>query len=301
MKNSTPLAIASAVAGVLFFAPSLASATDFYGCYDPVYSSGTFVGCYFYPDHHGVYGTPYEEFQGMYPATTSRVTNLVGVQFAASFGVNPAITTPHSWYKYTLSDSGGTPTGDAVYVSYEYVGGAVWPERSYKGVTFTDSSAFAIGDVSTTSIAAFCDANVPFDDSTIIKATLTAIPNGLCYVGAFLVIPTSASLDQFTGLASTTKAKFPFSYVSSAADLLTTLQASSTQNAPEIALNFHTLGVGSTSPLGTIVPDVVVFSASTTKSLFPPGLFDTFKGLAAVALVLTLVADIFFSSKKMLK
>jgi len=157
------------------------------------------------------------------------------------------------------------------------------------------------GGLSTTTSATYCDTNLPFDDSTIIKATLTYVPNGLCRVGLFLVIPTSDSLNQFSTLASYTKNRFPFSYIASVTDTWSTLTASSTANAPVYAFPLHDAGIGSTSALGNILPNVTVFSSSTVEQYFPSGMFQLLKTLAGIALVLTLVADIFFTSRNMIK
>jgi len=78
---------------------------------------------------------------------------------------------------------------------------------------------------------------------------------------------------------------------------LDVLIASSTQNAPEYDYNLSNLGIGSTTPLGNILPNVTVLSSSTVTGYFPAGTFDLLKGLAGLAIILTLFADIFFTVK----
>jgi len=118
---------------------------------------------------------------------------------------------------------------------------------------------------------------------------------------SFLFQPTETSLAQFQTLASTTQSKFPFSYIASVNSVWSGLVASSTSNSPSFVYNLHDLGIGSTTPLGNILPNATVFSASTTMQYFPSGTFDTLKALAGIAIILVLVSDIFFSTKRMLK
>lgn len=167
--------------------------------------------------------------------------------------------------------------------------------------TTIPSSLLNFGGVSTTTASTYCDANVPLDNSNIIQATITFLPNGLCKLGFFLVVPAPESVNQFTTLASTTQERFPFSYFTKIATAWDGLVASSTANSPTFSFNLHSLGIGSTTALGNILPDTQVFGASTTLEYFPPGTFDTLKALAGIALLLTLIADIFFSVKRMMK
>lgn len=167
--------------------------------------------------------------------------------------------------------------------------------------TVNIDAAFNSGGLATTSIASFCDVNLPFDNSSIIQATLTYVPNGLCRVASFLVIPTPASLNQLSTLASTTKDRFPFSFVLSVTDTWEGLTASTTANSPEYEYNLHDLGIGSTTPMGNFLPNVTVFASSTVMQYFPAGMFEALRTLAALCLILILITDIFFSTKHMLK
>lgn len=165
----------------------------------------------------------------------------------------------------------------------------------------TITPQFSIDTFSTTTASSFCDENVPYDNTDIVSATLTYVPNGLCRVGAFLAIPNQTSLNQFTTLSATTKEKFPFSYVVTVLTTWGTLTASSTANAPTFTYSLHDLGIGSTTPLGNILPNITIFSSSTVQTYFPSSTFDAFKTLASIALVLILVGDIFFTSRNLLK
>lgn len=234
---------------------------------------------------------------------------IVGLNQTSNTATAPGIGTGTFGATYTVAAS-STTFGSA----YMVINGAspisittvgIWSTLQPGVNLFSSSStlpnSFNIGGVGTTTVNSFCDSNMPYDNSSIIQATLTYIPNGLCRVGAFLVIPTSESLNNFSTLSQTTKARFPFSYINNVITVWNSLTASSTENSPSYTYNLADLGIGSTTALGNILPDVTVFSASTTKTYFPPGTFDILKNLARIAIILTLIGDIFFTTKNMLK
>jgi len=153
------------------------------------------------------------------------------------------------------------------------------------------SSSFFSGSLSTTTLANM--AGQCSESSNIFS-------EGLCMAGVFLFIPAPDTLGQFSQLKDTVSTKFPFSYLVSATETWNALTASTTSNAPVYTYALHDLGLGSTTPLGNILPNMTVFGSSTVMTYFPTALFDTLKALAGMALVLGLVADIFFTSRNLL-
>jgi len=136
-------------------------------------------------------------------------------------------------------------------------------------VTPPDSS------ISTTSLATFCDSNVPYDNSNIVQATITAIPNGLCRVGSFLIVPSSSSLSQFSTLSDTLRGKIPFSYFYDVSDLYNGSTASSTQNMQSFTMSLGLIDFASSTSMGAMLPASVNFLSSTTISTFlPAGMHD---------------------------
>jgi len=113
----------------------------------------------------------------------------------------------------------------------------------------------------------------------------------------YLFEPSAATLSAYQTLPAQFSAKFPFSYIAGIQATWNSLAASTTANSPTYAYNFHDLGIGSTTSLGNILPNETVFSASTTKQYFPAGTFNLLKGLASIAIILGLFADIFFGVK----
>jgi len=122
---------------------------------------------------------------------------------------------------------------------------------------------------------------------------------GRCIVGIF--IPSGNAFTAYQELPRILESKFPFSYINSVSVVWTSLTASTTENAPELEYNLADLGIGSTTAMGNVLPDFTVFSASTTKQYFGDALFDAFKALASVALILALILDIFFTTRNLIK
>jgi len=72
-------------------------------------------------------------------------------------------------------------------------------------------------------------------------------------------------------------------------------------NAPDLSYDLADLGIGSTTPMGNILPNITVFASSTVRTYLPDAIFSVLKFLAGLAILLTLIADIFFSTKRMMK
>jgi len=221
-----------------------------------------------------------------------------------AFGFSGAGPTWTPTYYFTYTWNGGITGGlGGIYIPpLLWVGGVAPPNLIFNASSTVDiTSAFTSGGLSTTSLQSFCDANMPFDNSSIINATLTAIPNGICRATTYLIIPSSDSLNQFATLASSTKNRFPFSYFNSVFTVWNSLTASSTLNSPTFAYDLADLGLGSTTPMGNILPNLTVLSSTTVQSYFPSGTFSLLKALAGIAIILVLIGDIFFSTKRMMK
>lgn len=178
---------------------------------------------------------------------------------------------------------------------------------NWKG-SITDTSVFIplginlnIDTFATSTVIAFCDTNVPYDNSSLIQATLTYIPNGICRVGVFLTIPSQESLDAFPALASSTAGRFPFSYIKNVVSVWGSLTASTTANSPTFTYNLANLGLGSTTAMGNILPNATVFSSSTVQAYFPSGAFTALKALASIAIILVLIGHIYTRSRDLLK
>jgi len=124
------------------------------------------------------------------------------------------------------------------------------------------------GAFSTRTVNSYCDTALPLDTSTIVQATITFFPNGMCKVAVFLFIPSSDSLNNFSLLSSNLQGKIPFSYVYGLQSIFSGLTASSTANLTSLSIAFP--DIGSTTPLGAILPaSLTVLSTSTIGTYLP--------------------------------
>jgi len=223
-------------------------------------------------------------------ATTSSCTGIVAYDDNVGIALNG---TSYGW-KGSIDD-------------LVFSAGLLWDSEEPLNLIFSASStvdindSFNAGGLATTSLRSFCDTNLPYDDSDIIQATITYVPNALCRLTTYLVLPTTDSINQFADLRADTMERFPFSYVNSVYGTWTALTASSTANSPSFTYSLHDLTLGSTTPIGNILPNIEVFSSTTVQEYFPASTFAVMKALAGIAILLTLIADIFFTTKKMMK
>jgi len=146
--------------------------------------------------------------------------------------------------------------------SVPYLIAQVGSEPSFSFPVFTPGDS--VLQVATTTTNDFCNQQMPYDDSSIISATLTAVPNGLCRVAAFLVVPSQNSLSQFSLLASSTTEKIPFSYYYDFADIVGGQATSTSQNMQNFAMNLSLLDFASSTAMGPILPSSLSFLSSTT-------------------------------------
>jgi len=121
--------------------------------------------------------------------------------------------------------------------------------------------------IATTSQQVWCYGN--FSTSTGFMDNIgQAIAIGVCNVGAFLFMPSTGAISQWQELATTTRNKVPFSYVQDIYATFTSLSASSTQNFFSVVTDLPALG--SSTPMGSILPDEIVWLSTTTISTYLP-------------------------------
>jgi len=182
----------------------------------------------------------------------------------------------------------GGPNPDPVGTQYSYFGHAV---TSWFGLNYNDNTQHVLFP--------------PYATFTGYASTSCAIN----FLGSFslsdcmgyLFYPGQDSLTAYPSLYATIQEKLPFSYFFSIANVWSSLSASSTENSPTYSLNLRNLGIGSTTPLGNLMPNFDGLSSSTVETYLTPGLLDLLKALAAAALILALFADIFFTVRNMMR
>lgn len=124
---------------------------------------------------------------------------------------------------------------------------------------------------------------------------------GMCVAFSFLFVPSEKSMGQFSKLTNLISIKFPFSYINSVAETWKGLQATTSSAVPTFSYGLGSLGIGSTTAMGNILPDFDVLSASTMQYWLPATAWDPLKALVAIAIILVLISDIYFTSRNLLK
>jgi len=134
--------------------------------------------------------------------------------------------------------------------------------------------------------------------SSISCSTGNFFTDGLCSAGAFLFVPNPNILNQYVGLPSALQSKFPFSWVYAVQTTVGSLSASSTANFGALSFGLGDLGIGSTTPMGNILPNVDVFSTTTLMKYMPIGVWNTGQSLIAISLWLGLIYFIFHDARR---
>jgi len=162
-----------------------------------------------------------------------------------------------------------------------------WESYSYPLVFSTSSQAIATSSglwdsLSTTTMPSCVNAGNIFSE-------------GLCTVFVFLFVPNPNVLNEFMSLPTLINEKFPFSYATGFYSAFNGLSASSTDNFLSVSINFHDIGMGSTTPFGNFVPNLTVLSTTTILTYITQSQWDFVQLLIAGGLWLMLAFDIFFT------
>jgi len=107
---------------------------------------------------------------------------------------------------------------------------------------------------------------------------------GICTVFAFLFIPSPQVVDDFLNTGNLAAAKFPFSWIYGIQTTYNGLSVSSSTAMTTLSFNLGSLGIGSTTPMGNILPNKEVFSKATIETYISPTLWATFQTLIAAGM-----------------
>jgi len=124
--------------------------------------------------------------------------------------------------------------------------------------------------------------------------------SALCIAGSYLFVPDPSVLQGYADLGTVIESKKPFSYFYQVKDLYGSL-ASSTNSLPVYTYDLHSVDPATSTPMGAILPSFSILSSSTVTYFMPAGSLDTLLALAAIALYLTLAADIFFTIRNLIR
>jgi len=145
----------------------------------------------------------------------------------------------------------------------------------------------------TSTVSDFCDTNIPYDNSSIIQATITYVPNGLCRAAIFLFVPSEDSLNQFGQLSDVLSNRIPFSYVVQTIDFVTSFTPSSTSSVPSL-----TISTGTSTPIHV---SAEVFSTSTLTRFIGTTRMAQLRALMSLGIYLSFATAMYFSIKHLLR
>jgi len=166
---------------------------------------------------------------------------------------------------------------------------SVAPPIDFGAVQFvaTSSTLFSDGTTTLEQIASQCD------DSGNLFA------RGLCYAGSFLFVPNPSTLDDFFSIPEAASGKFPFSWIFGVRDVVQDLSASSTDNMISVDFGLNSLGIGSSTPVGNLLPTFTGFSADTITDYIGTGMWNSFQALIAAGLWLGLVVHVYHFARRL--
>jgi len=193
--------------------------------------------------------------------------------------------------------NGGAETYYAPLVRASAVWSAPPPPIDWSAITFP-----TVYSTTSPAIAASSSlwANLDLASTTLQCATGNIFTDGLCTAFSFLFVPDPNTLNNYTTFTAMLETKFPFSWMYQVQTAITGLTASSTSNFQTASLNLASLGVGSTTAIGNILPDVDVLSTTTIEKFMPSGMWSSIQALIAAALWLSLGLYIFYEVRGLL-
>lgn len=164
--------------------------------------------------------------------------------------------------------SGGTPTPNWGAIT-------VAPPIDFNAVSFvsTSTSFFSATNSSSTleAIAEQC------------STTGNVFSYGLCRAFSYLFVPNPSVLNQFQNLGPQLETRFPVSWVYQVQDEIDNA-ATTTLSSPVWTMNLQDIGIGSTTSMGNILPNMVVFSSSTVKHYISDSQWNALMTLAGAAI-----------------
>lgn len=190
-----------------------------------------------------------------------------------------------SWYDIILSRTGSEDSSN-YYVLARGSSGITFGGTAYLYGGWQNQGWTAVGSGAWSSIGVQVNGTVPillngtenfsaFEASTTTSySSVTCTPptnildvgGGISYAFCFLFTPNASVIDQYGTLSGLVETKIPFSYISEFNTIFSSL-STSTSTVTGVTLPLHDTGIGSTSPIGNIIPNVEFNKASITHYL----------------------------------
>lgn len=137
--------------------------------------------------------------------------------------------------------------------------------------------------IATTSQQVYCYGN--FSTSTgLLDSIGQSISLGICNVGVFLFVPSNSVVNNFFLTASSSAERIPISYFYDFRNAIISQVATTAATVPTYSVNLQALGLGSSTPLGNVLPALTILSTSTIDTFLPAGMRTTLINLASYAI-----------------
>jgi len=121
---------------------------------------------------------------------------------------------------------------------------------------------------------------------------------GLCYAGVYLFIPDPGILNNYAQLPTLMQTKFPFSWVAQVKEAISARTAGASGQMTAFSFNLANLGIGSSTPIGNVLPNYVGFSSTTVTQYIGLSAWNAGQALIAAALWLALGLDIYYTVRR---
>jgi len=244
--------------------------------------AGNCVSFFFGASTGGAGQADYQTIAGTTPVLVSTSTSIV--------------LPPDTWH-LQIDTSGGT-----IYTNGDSAGALYLVAQTGQAIDFTDIYIPALYSTSSAAIAASSSLWSAYASSSALAASCDSgniFSDGICEAFSFIFVPNPNVLNQFVALPTLASTKFPFSWIYGVQAEVATLSASSTSNMIGLQLNLGSLGIGSTTSMGNILPNFEAFGTSTIETYVSPTEWQYFQDWIAFALWLGLIADVFFLAKRL--
>jgi len=120
---------------------------------------------------------------------------------------------------------------------------------------------------------------------------------GICTSFAFLFVPSPDVLNNWSEIATTTQSKFPFSWIKQTKATIDALSASAS-TTPTYTIGLHDLGIGSTTAMGNVMPNITALSSSTIHTYIPDSAWNAMQLFMVGGLWVLLGIDIFYTIRR---
>jgi len=107
---------------------------------------------------------------------------------------------------------------------------------------------------------------------------------GICQVFSFLFVPSPTTVSQYYQLPTIIQGRAPVSWFQTLVSTWGSVSASSSANMADVVIPFHDLGIGSTTAMGNILPNITILSSTTITTYLSPNILGTLLFLESAAI-----------------